>query len=95
MTLRPPLTLAWRTAAWIRMRSPCRPFRALQSTGCGSLRNRSCLYAGALAATQDAARAQTVIEEALDRNPKSAALAGRFRRIACSKRRPSGRAGGI
>jgi protein O-GlcNAc transferase len=31
-------------------------------------------YAGALAATQDAAHAQTVIEEALNRNPKSAAL---------------------
>ena len=31
-------------------------------------------YAGALAATQDAARAQTVIEGALNRNPKSAAL---------------------
>jgi protein O-GlcNAc transferase len=31
-------------------------------------------YAGALAATQDAARAQTVIEEALHRNPQSAFL---------------------
>jgi protein O-GlcNAc transferase len=34
----------------------------------------SIAYAGALAATQDPARAQTVIEQALDRNPKSAAL---------------------
>jgi protein O-GlcNAc transferase len=32
------------------------------------------LYAGALAATSDAARAQTVIEQALERNPKTAEL---------------------